>query len=36
MIELVEVARGFETYTRTLQRLDEITQRSINDVGRVS
>jgi flagellar basal-body rod protein FlgG len=35
MVELVEVSRGFESYMRTLQRLDEIAQRSINEVGKV-
>ena len=35
MIELVDVARGFDTYMHTLRRLDEITQRTINEVGRV-
>jgi flagellar basal-body rod protein FlgF len=36
MIELVDVARGYESYMHALQRLDQVTQRSINDVGRVS
>jgi flagellar basal body rod protein FlgG len=35
LVELVDVSRAFESYMRALQRLDEITQRSINDVGRV-
>ncbi len=35
MIELVEVARGFEQYTHAMSRLDEVAQRSITDVGRV-
>jgi flagellar basal-body rod protein FlgF len=35
MIELIEVARGFEQYTHAMQRLDEVSQKSINDVGRV-
>ena len=35
MIELVDVARGFEAYMHAMQRLDEVAQRSINDVGRV-
>jgi flagellar basal-body rod protein FlgG len=35
MIELVEVARGFEQYTHAMARIDEVNQRSINDVGRV-
>ena len=35
MVELVDVARGYESYMRALQRLDQITQRSIDEVGRV-
>lgn len=35
LMELIEVSRGFESYMKTIQRLDEIGQRSINDVGRV-
>jgi flagellar basal-body rod protein FlgG len=35
MIELVDVARGFESYMHAVQRLDEVTRRSISDVGRV-
>ncbi len=35
MVELVEVARGFESYMRAMQRLDEVAQRSINEVGKV-
>ena len=35
MVELVEVSRGFESYMRAMQRLDEIVQRSINEVGKV-
>lgn len=35
MIELVDVSRAFESYMHAMSRLDEITQRSINDVGRV-
>jgi flagellar basal-body rod protein FlgG len=35
MVELVDVARGFESYMHAMQRLDEVAQRSINDVGRV-
>ncbi len=35
MIELVDVSRAFEGYTRAMQRLDEVAQKSINDVGRV-
>jgi flagellar basal-body rod protein FlgG len=35
LIELVDVARGFESYMQAMRRLDEVTQRSINDVGRV-
>ena len=35
MIELVDVTRGFETYMRAIERLDGITSRAINEVGRV-
>jgi flagellar basal body rod protein FlgG len=35
MIELVDVARGFETYMHAMHRLDEVAQRAITDVGRV-
>lgn len=35
MVELVEVSRGFESYMRAMQRLDEVAQRSINEVGKV-
>jgi flagellar basal body rod protein FlgG len=35
MVELVDVARGYESYMKALQRLDQITERSINEVGRV-
>jgi flagellar basal body rod protein FlgG len=36
LVELVTVSRMFESYMRTLQRLDEVTARSINDVGRMA
>jgi flagellar basal-body rod protein FlgF len=35
MVELVDVARGYESYMKALQRLDQITEKSINEVGRV-
>ena len=35
MIELIDVSRGFETYMHAMQRLDEVAQRSISDVGKV-
>jgi flagellar basal-body rod protein FlgF len=35
MVELVEVARGFESYMQALRRIDEVAARSITDVGRV-
>jgi flagellar basal-body rod protein FlgG len=35
LVELVEVARGYESYMQAMRRLDEITERTINDVGRV-
>jgi flagellar basal-body rod protein FlgF len=34
MIELVDVARGYESYVQALGRLDEVEQQSINEVGR--
>jgi flagellar basal-body rod protein FlgF len=36
LIELVNVSRMFESYMKTLQRLDEVAGRSINEVGRVA
>lgn len=35
MIELVDVSRGFEAYMHTLEKIDGVIQRSINEVGRV-
>jgi flagellar basal-body rod protein FlgG len=35
MIELVDVSRSFEAYMRALERVDAVTQRSINEIGRV-
>ena len=35
MIELIDVSRGFEAYMHTLEKVDGVTQRSINEVGRV-
>jgi flagellar basal-body rod protein FlgG len=35
MVELVDVSRGFEAYMHTMEKIDGITQRSINEVGRV-
>jgi flagellar basal-body rod protein FlgG len=35
LVDLVELTRGFESYMKALQRLDETTERGINDVGRV-
>ena len=36
LIELVNVSRMFESYMKTLQRIDEVAGRSINEVGRVA
>lgn len=33
--QLVEIARGYESYMRAISRLDEITRRTIDEVGRV-
>jgi flagellar basal-body rod protein FlgF len=35
MIELVEVNRGYESYMRAMQRLDDLQSRAINEVGRI-
>ncbi len=35
LVELVDVARGFESYMHALQRIDEVAQRSITEVGRI-
>jgi flagellar basal body rod protein FlgG len=35
LVDMVELTRGFESYMKALQRLDETTERSISDVGRV-
>lgn len=32
---MVEIARGYESYMRAISRLDEITRRTIDEVGRV-
>jgi flagellar basal-body rod protein FlgF len=36
MVALVDVSRTFETYMRAITRLDELQQRSINEVGRTA
>ncbi len=36
LVSLIETVRGFETYMRAAERLDAVTQKAINDVGRVS
>ena len=35
LVELIDVARGYESYMKAIQRLDEVAKRSIEDVGRV-
>ena len=35
LVALIETVRGFETYMRAAERLDQVTQKAINDVGRV-
>ncbi|MEO6027936.1 MAG: flagellar hook-basal body protein [Candidatus Binatia bacterium] len=35
LVQLIETVRGFETYMRAAERLDQITSKAINDVGRV-
>jgi flagellar basal body rod protein FlgG len=32
---LIETVRGFETYMRAAERLDQVTSKAINEVGRV-
>ncbi len=36
LVALIETVRGFETYMRAIDRLDEVTQRAVSDVGRVA
>lgn len=35
MVELVDVSRGYEQYMKALERMDQLTQKSINELGRV-
>jgi flagellar basal-body rod protein FlgF len=35
MVELVDVSRAYEQYMKALERLDQLTQKSISEVGRV-
>jgi len=35
LVELVDVSRGYEQYMKAIERMDQLTQRSINEVGRV-
>jgi flagellar basal-body rod protein FlgG len=35
LVSLIETVRGFETYMQAAQRLDQVTQKAISDVGRV-
>jgi flagellar basal-body rod protein FlgF len=35
LVELIDVARGYEAYMRAIQRLDDIARRTIEDIGRV-
>jgi len=35
LVALIETMRGFEAYTTTTQRLDQVNERSISDLGRV-
>ncbi len=34
LVALIETVRGFETYMRAAERLDQVTSRAINEVGR--
>jgi len=35
LVALIETVRGFETYMRAAERLDQVTAKAISDVGRV-
>jgi flagellar basal-body rod protein FlgG len=35
LVQLIETVRGFETYMRAAERLDQTTSKAINEVGRV-
>jgi len=35
LVSLIETVRGFETYMRAAERLDQVTGKAISDVGRV-
>ena len=35
LVQLIETVRGFETYMRAAERLDQITSKAISEVGRV-
>ena len=36
LVALIETVRGFETYMRAVERLDQVTARAVSDVGRVA
>jgi len=36
MTEMIEVVRGYETYQKVLQSVNDITSRTVNDVGKIS
>lgn len=35
LVELIDVSRGYESYMKAIQRLDEVAKRSIDEIGRV-
>jgi flagellar basal body rod protein FlgG len=35
LVSMIETVRGFETYMRAAERLDQITGKAISDIGRV-
>jgi flagellar basal body rod protein FlgG len=35
LVALIETVRGFETYMRAAERLDQVTAKAISEVGRV-
>jgi flagellar basal body rod protein FlgG len=35
LVSLIETVRGFETYMRAAERLDQVTAKAISEIGRV-
>ena len=36
MTEIIEVLRGYESYQKVIQQIDETQAKAINDVGQVA